>query len=172
MSKPRVYIELSVAETTYRLICELYTLDAPRTIQTFRGLLCRDELSEEEMEEENAYHPGYAGTEITRIVPGFVIQGGLVPMHDEDGLDIDESFKRSHQYGSLSVVGKGKPDTCGSEFFISLHENPYWLDGVHVVFGRVIEESHSVLKELERKYGSESGVPKCDIRIKNGGHIQ
>ena len=54
------------------------------------------------------------------------------------------------------------PNTNGSQFYITLVETP-WLDGVHVVFGKVVE-GIEVVKLLENQ-GSDNGQPKKRVKI-------
>ncbi len=61
------------------------------------------------------------------------------------------------------------PNTNGSQFFITLVKTE-WLDGKHVVFGKVVE-GLDVIREIE-KYGSESGRTSKKIVISDCGQIE
>ena len=54
------------------------------------------------------------------------------------------------------------PNTNGSQFFITTAET-HWLDGRHVVFGRV-REGKEVVKKIEA-VGSSSGAPSKKATI-------
>ena len=58
------------------------------------------------------------------------------------------------------------PNTNGSQFFITTAPTP-WLDGKHVVFGRVTE-GMDVVKQIEA-YGSSSGKTSKKITIVKSG---
>ena len=60
------------------------------------------------------------------------------------------------------------PNTNGSQFFLTTVITP-WLDGKHVVFGKVID-GMKIVKAMEA-VGSKMGKPTKTVVIKNCGQL-
>jgi cyclophilin family peptidyl-prolyl cis-trans isomerase len=70
--------------------------------------------------------------------------------------------------GILSMANAG-PNTNGSQFFICTVDTP-WLDGAHVVFGKVVD-GLEVVDTIEG-VGSRSGSTSAPVKIKASGEIK
>lgn len=113
----------------------------------------------------------YKGSLVHRVVTDFVVQMGDVKNKDgSGGTSIygnkfnDEPFVLSHRSpGWVSMANHG-PDTNGSQFFVLLVK-ARWLDGFHVVFGKVVK-GFDVLRTVgEVPVQKGSSNPKKTVRI-------
>ncbi|KAH7332104.1 hypothetical protein KP509_20G068300 [Ceratopteris richardii] len=117
----------------------------------------------------------FKGSKFHRIIPSFMIQGGDFTLGDRRGEEsiysakfADENVKIKHtDPGVLSMANVGS-NTNGSQFLITTVKTS-WLDGKHVVFGKVISGMDVVYKvEAE---GTQSGSPKRKVIIADSGEL-
>ncbi len=110
-----------------KIVIELFENEAPKTVENFTYLI------------EKGF---YDGLSFHRVIKGFVAQGGCPDGTGAGGPGYTipcetEGNPHKHERGSLSMAHRG-PNTGGSQFFIVYEPQPH-LDGLHTVFGKVIE---------------------------------
>lgn len=157
---PRVALDVRIGdEAAGTIVLELFKDVVPRTAENFRAL-CTGEKGEDMC---------YAGSPFHRIIPGFMIQGGdFTRGNGTGGKSIygdrfpDENFEIKHTEAGLLSMANAGPDTNGSQFFITVAATP-WLDGKHVVFGKVVE-GMDVVRAMEAQ-GSRSGQTSQPVML-------
>ena len=169
-----VFFDLAVGgHAVGRVRLELFKAQCPRTTENFRQF-CTGE-------HKRALQPvGYKGSRFHRVIKDFMIQGGDFVKGDGTGRtciyadkfdDEPNGLQLRHTGpGILSMANSGV-HTNGCQFFLTTKAAP-WLDGKHVVFGRVMDaESMTTVRKVENVPVGPNHRPKLECTILECGEL-
>ncbi|WP_223641878.1 peptidylprolyl isomerase [Corallococcus sp. EGB] len=171
MANAKVFFDMSIGgQPAGRIVMELFSDDVPKTAENFRAL-CTGEKGTGKS--GKALH--FKGTPFHRVIPSFMCQGGDITLGNGYGGEsiygekfADENFKHKHTGPGILSMANAGPNSNGSQFFLTTVATP-WLDGKHVVFGKVVE-GMDVVKKIEA-VGSQSGATRQPVKIEDSGQL-
>ena len=161
-------------EPARRIELELWPQLFPKTAENYRQL-CTGEKGRGGAKGK----PHYRGTTVHRVVPGFVLHGGDTTAGNGTGGESIYSTEESPFFDDEfenGVVGHAEPyllsmanagrHTNGSQFFLTTARTT-WLDGKHVVFGRV-RSGKEVVTAIEAVGSGHGKTSKAvELRVTN-----
>merc|ERR1719384_2336585 len=167
----KVFFDVDIGgESAGRIVLGLFGDAVPKTAENFRAL-CTGEKGTG----KSGKPLHYKNSIFHRIIPKFMTQGGDFTMFNGRGGESiygtkfeDENFLLTHEEPYYLSMANAGANTNGSQFFITTVKTP-WLDGRHVVFGKVIEGT-DVVDAIEAQ-GSNSGTPRSKVTIVASGEL-
>ena len=168
----KVYFDVQInGEDAGRITMGLFGNDVPKTVENFRAL-CTGEKGKG----KSGKPLHYKSSIFHRVIPGFMLQGGDFTKGNGTGGEsiygekfADEKFGIIHDVPYVLSMANAGPNTNGSQFFITTVPTA-WLNGKHVVFGRIVE-GEDLVKKVEA-LGSRSGRTSAVISISDCGEVK
>jgi peptidylprolyl isomerase len=171
MVNPKVFFDITIGDKPAgRVVMELFADSVPKTAENFRAL-CTGEKGMG----KSGKPLHFKGSSFHRVIPQFMLQGGDFTAGNGTGGEsiygakfADENFIHKHTGPGILSMANAGPNTNGSQFFICTVKTE-WLDGKHVVFGKVVE-GLNVVKAVEA-VGSQSGRTMQKVTIADCGQL-
>jgi len=142
------------------IVIEMLPASAPETVRSFLNLTATGALDT---------------TTFSRVVRGFVIQGGNLSTSENWNAALAERMSRhlpdepshvDHVRGIVSMARGDEPNSATTHFFILVGDGPH-LDGKFAAFGRVT--SGIEVADAINRAPAESEKPMVPVRIKHAG---
>uniref|UniRef100_A0A8C8GVA7 Peptidyl-prolyl cis-trans isomerase n=1 Tax=Oncorhynchus tshawytscha TaxID=74940 RepID=A0A8C8GVA7_ONCTS len=165
---------LTVFQEVGRMKVELFADVVPKTAENFRQF-CTGEFR------KDGVPIGFKGCTFHRVIKDFMIQGGDFVNGDGTGICsiyrgpfADENFRMKHSAPDnnshvCAHTANSGPGTNGCQFFITCTKCD-WLDGKHVVFGKVVD-GLLVMRKIENVPTGPNNKPKLPILIAQCGEM-
>ena len=140
------------------IVIEVLPAKAPESVRNFLDLAATGALDT---------------TSFTRIVKGFVIQGGNLSTSEKWTAELaarmsrrlpDEPSDLQHVRGIVSMARTDEPNSATTHFFILVGDAPH-LDGKFAAFGRVITGME--VADAINRMPAEGETPSVPVRIKH-----
>jgi peptidyl-prolyl cis-trans isomerase B (cyclophilin B) len=138
------------------IVIEMLPAKAPETVRNFLNLAATGSLDT---------------TIFSRVVPGFVIQGGNLSTSEKWNQQLanrmqkrlpDEPSDLKHVRGIVSMARTEEPNSATTHFFILVGDGPH-LDGKFAAFGRV--RTGLEVADAINRAPSENETPQVPVRI-------
>jgi peptidylprolyl isomerase len=131
-----------------KIALQLEYVKTPITVANFITLA---EGKNEFVTNDRKGKPYYDGLKFHRVIANFMIQGGcpLGTGAGDPGYKFKDEFDASLKHnkpGIFSMANSG-PATNSSQFFITHKETP-WLNGLHTIFGHVVDNGMETVNAI------------------------